>query len=216
MRLTIISFVAALLCFGYANPSAAQDMEIVEVTWTTVPECEVGTTAPFDIFVDARGPSPGDIIISGTVDTCLPDLGPFLFSSTACENQADMMGFAMAVDALDENNMDAVEFTIRPCETGGQVYDGTGGTGGTAGSGGDAGGGGAAGSGGTAGGGGAAGTGGDAGGGGAAGSGGTMNGDDQGGCDCAIHSAKLDHMKIGFGVALIGVLVVRRLRRRRR
>ncbi len=198
MRITIIALAAGLAMMGYANVSTAQDITIEEVVWTMAPGCDPGLTYGVDIFVDARGPSPGDIIISGTVQGCNPDLGPFQTSSITCNNTTEFMGVAMAVDREDVDNMKTVEFTIVPCVSGSQVYNGTGGTGGT---------GGVAGTGGT---GGVAGTGG------SGGSGGSATDAEEGGCSCTVQSSKLDYTKIGFSLLLVGVLVGRRLRKRRR
>jgi MYXO-CTERM domain-containing protein len=194
-----------MLVLGYANVSTAQDIQIHEVTWTFDPACDAGLGYDVDIFVDARGPSPGDIIISGSIEGCSPDLaGPT--STVTCNNTIDMMGAAMAVERDNEDNMDTVDFTIVPCESGGQTYDGAGGSGG---SGGDGGSGGAAGSGGTAGAGGSAGIGG------AAGVGGTPAESSADGCNCTVQDSDPDYANIGFGLLLtLGVLGALRKRRR--
>ncbi len=189
MRISIIALAAGLAMMGYANVSTAQDITIEKVVWTMAPGCDPGLTYGVDIFVDARGPSPGDIIISGTVQGCNPDLGPLQTSSITCNNTTEFMGVAMAEDREDVDNMKTVEFTIVPCMSGSQVYDGTGGTGGT---------GGVAGTGGTA------------------GTGGSATDAEEGGCSCTVQSSKLGYTKIGFSLLLVGVLVGRRLRKRRR
>lgn len=193
-----------MLVLGYANVSTAQDIQIHEVSWTFDPSCDPGMGYDVDIFVDARGPSPGDIIISGSIEGCTPDLAGSN-STVSCFNTTDMMGAAMAVERDNEDNMDTVDFTIVPCESGGQTY----GAGGSGGSGGDGGSGGGAGSGGTAGAGGAAGSGG------AGGVGGTPAEPSEVGCDCTVQDSGPDYSSIGFGLLLtLGVLGV--LRRRRR
>lgn len=189
---------AGLLALGYANVSTAQDVTIQEVTWTFGSPCDPGFGYGVDIFVGAQGPSPGDIIISGTVEGCTPDLGPFQNSSTVCNNTTSFTGTATAEERAGAS-MDMVDFTIEPCVNGSQTYDGTGGAGG--------------GGGGTAGTGGMTGTGGS----GTGGVGGTpTDGGSQGGCDCAVRASKLNYTKVGLSILLVGLLAARRLRKRRR
>lgn len=204
MRISITMLAVGLLTLGYPNVSTAQDIQIHEVSWTFALDCDAGLGYGVDIFVDAQGPSPGDIIISGSVEGCSPDLGPFTSSSIACYNTTDMAGAAMAVDRNNEDNMDTVDFTIVPCVNGSQTYDGTGGSGGDGGSGGVAGVGGTAGAGGTA------------GGGAAAGSGGTGEPTDPpDGCSCTVQGSEPDYAKIGFGLLLtLGVFGILRKRGR--
>jgi hypothetical protein len=198
MRISKTILAAGLLVLGYANVSTAQDVTIHEVTWTFGSPCDPGLGYGVDIFVDARGPSPGDIIISGTVEGCTPDLGPFQNSSTACNNATLFTGTVTAEDR-EGTSMDMVEFTIEPCTDGSQTYDGTGGTGG--------GGGGSAGTGGMAG----------TGGSGTGGVGGIPTDDaGQGGCDCTVQGSRLDYTKVGLSLLLVGLLAARRLRKRRR
>jgi len=137
MKNAIVPFAVGLFVFGYANVSSAQEVEIQEVTWAFAPDCDAGFGYGVDIFVDVLGPSPEDIIISGSVQGCTPELGPFTNSSIACNNTTPFMGIAMA-EERDTDNMDTVEFTIEPCIDGSQSYGGTGtaGSGGTGGTGG--------------------------------------------------------------------------------
>ena len=195
---------AGLLSLGYANVSTAQDVKIHEVTWTFASPCDPGLGYGVDILVDARGLSPGDIIISGTVEGCNPDLGPIQDTSITCNNTTQFTGLATAEDRENGDNMDMVEFTIEPCTNGSQTYDGTGGSGGDGGAGGVAGTGGMAGTGG-------AGTGGA----GTGGAGGTpTDGDTEGGCGCTVQNSDLDYAKVGLSLLLVGVLAARRLRKR--
>jgi MYXO-CTERM domain-containing protein len=195
MRISITMLAAGLLSLGYANVSTAQDIKIHEVSWTFATPCDPGLGYGVDILVDARGPSPGDIIFSGTVEGCTPDLGPFQNSSIACNSTTPFTGLVTAEDRENGDNMDMVEFTIEPCTDGSQTYDGTGGTGG----------------------GGVAGTGGMAGTGGAGtgGAGGTPADDgSDGGCSCTVQSSDLGYAQVGLSLLLVGVLAARRLRKR--
>jgi hypothetical protein len=226
MKNAIVPFAVGLFVFGYANVSGAQEVEIQEVTWAFAPDCDAGFGYGVDIFVDVLGPSPEDIIISGSVQGCTPELGPFTNSSIACNNTTPFMGIAMA-EERDTDNMDTVEFTIEPCIDGSQSYGGTGGVGGVAGAGGmggiagTGGTGGIAGTGGTGGTGGIAGTGGTGGVAGTAGSGGTggtgglPNDDAEAGCGCRVQSPESDHGTILFNLLLAGVIGARLLRKRR-
>ncbi len=197
MRQFTRMLTAGLLTLGYANVTTAQDMKIYEVTWTFASECDAGLGYGVEVLVDARGPSPGDIIISGSVEGCTPELGPFQNSSISCNNTTPFVGAAMAVDRADEDNMDRVEFTIEPCVSGSQSYDGTGGAGGAGGTGGTGG------------------TGGVGGTGGAGGSSGDTDTSDEG-CSCTVQSSELDYSKVAFSLLLVGVLARRRLRKHRR
>jgi MYXO-CTERM domain-containing protein len=199
MRISITMLAAGLLSLGYPNVSTAQDIKIHEVTWTFATPCDPGLGYGVDILVDARGPSPGAIIISGTVQGCNPDLGPSRNTSITCNNTTQFTGLATAEDRENGDNMDMVEFTIEPCTDGSQTYDGTGGTGGGGGAGGVAGTGGMAGTGG-------AGTG---------GAGGTPADDgSDGGCSCTVQSSDLGYAQVGLSLLLVGVLAARRLRKR--
>ena len=155
------------------------------------------------MFVDARGPSPGDILFMGQVTGCFPELGPFNYSSVACDNEDDMLGTVTAFHREDGSNADTVEFTMAPCETGGQTYTGEGGTGGSGGTGGDDGTGGVGGS---------AGTGGT---GGTGGGSGVDNGAEDG-CNCRVHGLGQGAFNLGMALLVLGVLVWRRSRKRRR
>ncbi len=201
MRISFTIFVVGLLAGGYANVATAQDIQIQEVSWTFASPCDPGLGYGVDIFVDARGPSPGDIIISGSVQGCSPDLGPSQNSSISCNNTLQFTGVAMAEERENGDNMDAVEFAIEPCTNGSQTYDGTGGTGGDGGSGGSAG---------------AGGNGGVAGAGGIAGTGGTPSDASEGGCGCTVQGSNLNYTKVGLSFLLVGFLAARRLRKRRR
>lgn len=195
------------VCFfwGSASLSTAQDITIYEVTWTAAPGCEVGVESGVEVFVDARGPSPGDILFMGQVTGCFPELGPFNYSSVACDNEDDMLGTVTAFHREDGSNADTVEFTMAPCETGGQTYTGEGGTGGDGGSGGTGGDGGSGGVGGSAGTGGTGGTGGS----------GVDNGAGDG-CSCRVHGPSRGAFNLGLALLVLGVLVWRRSRKRRR
>jgi hypothetical protein len=149
-----------------------------------------------DVFVDARGPSPGDILFMGQVTGCFPELGPFSYSSVACDNEDDMLGTVTAFHREDGSNADTVEFTMAPCETGGQTYTGEGGTGGDGGTGG---------------------VGGSAGAGGTDGTGGS--GVDNGagaGCGCRVHGRGQGAFNLGMAFLVLVGLVWRRSRKRRR
>ena len=214
MKNAIVSFAAGLFVLCYGNASSAQDVEIREVTWTFPTDCDAGFGYGVDIFVDVLGPSPEDLIISGSVQGCAPVLGPFPNSSIACNNTTPFMGVAMA-EERDTDNMDTVEFTIEPCVDGSQSYGGTGGTGGVggvAGTGGVGGTGGIGGTGGVAGTGGSGGTGGV---GGTAGTGGVPTDDGPDGCDCRVQSPESDRGTILFNLLLAGVIGARLLRKRR-
>jgi len=193
--------MGGLLFWSSASLSAAQDITIYEVTWTAAPGCELGVESGVDVFVDARGPSPGDILFMGQVTGCFPELGPFNYSSVACDNEDDMLGTVTAFHREDGSNADTVEFTMAPCETGGQTYTGEGGTGGSGGTGGDDG---------------TGGVGGSAGTGGTGGTGGGSGVDAEDGCNCRVHGLGQGAFNLGMALLVLGVLVWRRSRKRRR
>ena len=236
MKNAIVSFAVGLFVLGYGHASSAQEVEIREVTWTFPTDCDAGFGYGVDVVVEVLGPSPEDILISGSLQGCTPELGPFTSSSVACTNTTPFMGVAMA-EERDTDNMDTVEFTIEPCVDGSQRYGGTGGTGGvggtggiggtggvggvagTGGVGGTGGIGGTGGVGGVAGAGGVGGTGGVAGTGGSGGTGGTGGlPTDEGaaGCNCRVQSPESDHGTVLFNLLLAGVIGARLLRKRRR
>jgi hypothetical protein len=124
MRKVVLTVVTGLLIVGYTGASRAQDVVLHTVTFTASLDCTPGVESGVQIYVDARGPSPGDIIIAGSIQGCQPELGPFLDSSTICDNRPEMLGAVSAEDREDANNMDAGEFTMKACETGSRTFDG--------------------------------------------------------------------------------------------
>jgi uncharacterized membrane protein YgcG len=136
METRLMTLIGSLLVVGHAGISGAQDIQIYKVTWTALAECVPGEEFAVDVFVDARGPSPGDIVVMGTIEGCTPELGPFLSSSVVCDHRPAMDGVVTAEDIFDETNIDTVEFTMIACESGSQTYDGGGGASGSAGAGG--------------------------------------------------------------------------------
>ena len=86
MRKVVLTVVTGLLIVGYTGASRAQDVVLHTVTFTASLDCTPGVESGVQIYVDARGPSPGDIIIAGSIQGCQPELGPFLDSSTICRS----------------------------------------------------------------------------------------------------------------------------------